>query len=466
MLNTLIKMTNSTIKVMENIVGKDNVLSDYEELLAYSTDSTNIINPSEIAEVVVFVENVQQVSKIMKYAYSKSKPVIARAAGTNLCGACLPKKGGIIIDFAKMNKILGISKDNLICKVEPGVVIEDLQKEVEKLDLFYPPDPSNLKASMIGGSIGLSSGGPHTFKYGSTKDFVIDLEVVLSDGTIMHTGSSCSKDVTGYNMTQLFVGSEGTLGIITQATIRLIPKPDAKRVMLAYFDTLEDTSRTVNDIISNLITPSVIDLMDNNTLKTIESFYPCNLKTDKTAALLIEIDGFKEILDSQYNKIIEICNRNNSSYIQTASTKEEEERIWISRRSSFGATAKLAPNVLTEDVVVPRENIVPLVKGIWEICKKYELKTCIMGHIGDGNIHPNIALDLRNPVERYNFDRAKTELFELALSLNGRLSGEHGIGCEKSEFISKALDPNNLEYMKKIKKLFDPKNILNPGKIF
>lgn len=466
MLNTLIKLTNNTIRTMENIVGKDNVLSAYEELLAYSTDSTNITNPDEIAEVVVFVENVQQVSKIMKYAYSKSKPVIARAAGTNLCGACLPKKGGIIIDFAKMNKILEISKDNLICKVEPGVVIEDLQKEVGKLDLFYPPDPSNLKASMIGGSIGLSSGGPHTFKYGATKDFVIDLEVVLSDGTIMHTGSSCSKDVTGYNMTQLFVGSEGTLGIITQATIRLIPKPEAKRVMLAYFDTLEDTSKTVNDIISNLITPSVIDLMDNNTLKTIESFYPCNLKTDKTAALLIEIDGFKEILDSQYNKIIEICNRNNSSYIQTASTKEEEARIWISRRSSFGATAKLAPNVLTEDVVVPRENIVPLVKGIWEICKKYELKTCIMGHIGDGNIHPNIALDLRNPVERYNFDRAKTELFELALSLNGRLSGEHGIGCEKSEFISKALDPNNLEYMKKIKKLFDPKNILNPGKIF
>ena len=466
MLNTLIKLTNNTIRTMENIVGKDNVLSDYEELLTYSTDSTNITNPNEIAEVVVFVENVQQVSKIMKYAYSKAKPVIARAAGTNLCGACLPKKGGIIIDFAKMNKILEISKDNLICKVEPGVVIENLQKEAEKLDLFYPPDPSNLKASMIGGSIGLSSGGPHTFKYGSTKDFVIDLEVVLSDGTIMHTGSSCSKDVTGYNMTQLFVGSEGTLGIVTQATIRLIPKPEAKRVMLAYFDTLEDTSKTVNDIISNLITPSVIDLMDNNTLKTIESFYPCNLKTDKTAALLIEIDGFKEILDSQYNKIIEICNRNNSSYIQTASTKEEEDRLWISRRSSFGATAKLAPNVLTEDVVVPRENIVPLVKGIWEICKKYELKTCIMGHIGDGNIHPNIALDLRNPVERYNFDRAKTELFELALSLNGRLSGEHGIGCEKSEFISKALDPNNLEYMKKIKKLFDPKNILNPGKIF
>lgn len=466
MINTIIKINNNIVGAMGNIVGKENVLSSYDEVYTYSTDSTNITNPKELADVVVFVENTQQVCRIMKYANAKSIAVIARAAGTNLCGACIPKKGGIIIDFAKMNKIVEISKDNLICKVEPGVVIEDLQKAVEKFDLFYPPDPSNLKVSMIGGSIGLSSGGPHTFKYGSTKDYVIDLEVVLADGSIMHTGSSCSKNVTGYNMTPLFVGSEGTLGVVTQATIRLIPKPEAKRVMLAYFDTLEDTSKTANDIISNLITPSVIDLMDKNTLKTVESFYPCGLQTDKTAALLIEIDGFKSNLDEQYQKIIEICKNNNSSYIQTASTKEEEERIWISRRSSFGATAKLAPNVLTEDVVVPRENIVPLVKGIQEICNKYEIRTCIMGHIGDGNIHPNMALDLRNPVERLNFERAKAELFELALSLKGSLSGEHGIGCEKSAFISKAVDPKTLAMMKQIKKLFDPKNILNPEKIF
>ena len=465
MVNTILKEKN-TVKSMEDIAGKENVLSSYDELYAYSTDSTNITNPDEIAEAVVFPLNTQQVSKIMQYAYLNSIPVVARAAGTNVCGACLPKKGGIILDFARMNKIIEINKNNLFCIVEPGVVIEDLQKAVEKFDLFYPPDPSNLKVSMIGGSIGLSSGGPHTFKYGSTKDYIIDLEVVLSDGTIMHTGSSCSKDVTGYNMTQLFVGSEGTFGIVTKATVKLIPRPEAKRVMLAYYDSLEDTSKTVNEIISNLITPSVIDLIDQNTIKTIESFYPCGMLTDKAAALLIEIDGFKENLDKQYEKIIEICKRNNSSYIQTASTKEEEEKIWVSRRSSFGATAKLAPNVVTEDVVVPREHIVELVNGIKKICDKYNLKTCIMGHIGDGNIHPNIALDLRNPAELNNFKQAKKELFELALSLNGRLSGEHGIGCEKSEFIEKALDPNNLNCMKQIKKLFDPKNILNPGKIF
>ena len=466
MTKTINKIDNNLIQKMQSITGKDNVLSSYDEIYAYSTDSTNITNPNELADVIVFPENTKQVSEIMKYAYEKAIPVTVRSAGTNLCGACLPKKGGIILNIAKMNKILEISKDNLICKVEPGVVIEDLQKEVEKYDLFYPPDPSNLKVSMIGGSIGLSSGGPHTFKYGSTKDYVIDLEIVKSDGTIMHTGSSCSKDVTGYNITQLFIGSEGTLGIVTQATIRLIPKPEAKRVMLAYFDSLEDTSKTANDIISNLITPSVIDLMDKNTLQTVESFYPSGLQTDKTAALLIEIDGFKADLDNQYEKIIEICKNNNSSYIQTANTKEEEDRIWISRRSSFGATAKLAPNVLTEDVVVPRENIVPLVKGIRQICDKYNIKTCIMGHIGDGNIHPNMALDLRNPNELMSFQEVKTKLFELALSLNGTLSGEHGIGCEKSYFITRAIEPNKLELMKQFKQILDPKNILNPGKIF
>ena len=466
MVNLIEKKSNTLVEKMYGILGRNNVLSDYDELYTYSTDSTNITNPDEIAQVVVFPAETHQVSEIMKYAYANNIAVVARAAGTNLCGACLPKKGGIVIDFSKMNKILEINKDNLVARVEPGVVIEDFQKEVEKLNLFYPPDPSNLKVSMIGGSIGLSSGGPHTFKYGSTKDYVIGLEIVLADGRVMKTGSLCSKDVTGYNMTQLFVGSEGTLGIVTQAVIRLIPKPEAKRVMLAYFDSLEDTSKTVNEIISNLITPSVIDLLDKNTLQTIESFYPSGLLTDKEAALLIEIDGFKSNINSQYEQIMNICKKNKASYIQTAATKEEEDRIWIARRSSFGATAKLAPNVVTEDVVVPRENIVKLVKGIWQICSKYELKTCIMGHIGDGNIHPNIALDLRNPKELNNFKRAKTELFELSLSLNGRLSGEHGIGCEKSYFIDKALDSNNLEYMKQIKKLFDPKNILNPGKIF
>ncbi len=465
-MKTIDSIDKSLIQQLEKIVGKGNVLSSYEERYCYSFDSTNISEGATLADAVVFPENTNQVSEIVKYANKNNIPVIARAAATNLVGGCIPKKGGIVVHFSKMNKILEINRNNLYCKVEPGVVIKHLQEAVEEFGLYYPPDPSNLAVSMVGGSIGLSSGGPRSFKYGTTKDYVIDLEVVLADGTVINTGSSCSKNVTGYNLTQLFVGSEGTLGIVTKATMRLIPRPEAKKVMLAYFNNLEDASSSVNAIISNLITPSVIDLIDKNTLATIEKFYPAGLLTDKEAALLIEIDGFKNDLESQYEKIISVCKDNGADYVQTAKDELEAQRIWTARRSSFGATAKLAPNVVTEDVVVPRENIVPLVKGIQNICEKYSLTACIMGHIGDGNIHPNIALDLRNKTELENYKAAKTELFDLAISLGGTLSGEHGIGCEKSAFLPKALSKETIGCMKQIKVLFDPKNLLNPGKIF
>ena len=465
-MKTIESTDKNLINHLEKIVGKENVLSSYEERYCYSFDSTNITEDVSIADAVVFPENTSQVSEIVKYSSQNNIPIVARAAATNLVGGCIPKRGGIVIHFSKMNKILEINRNNLYCKVQPGVVVKDLQSAVEEFGLYYPPDPSNLAVSMIGGSIGLSSGGPRSFKYGTTKDYVIDLEVVLADGTVINTGSSCSKNVTGYNLTQLFVGSEGTLGLVTQATIKLVPQPEAKRVMLAYFNDLEGASSSVNAIISNLITPSVIDLIDKNTLATIEKFYPAGLLVDKEAALLIEIDGFKNDLDLQYEKIISICKDNGADYFQLAKNEEDAKRIWTARRSSFGATAKLAPNVVTEDVVVPRESIVPLVKGIQKICEKYSLKACIMGHIGDGNIHPNIALDLRNEDELNNYKSAKTELFDLAISLGGTLSGEHGIGCEKSMFLPKVLSKETIQCMKQIKMLFDPKNILNPGKIF
>lgn len=465
-MNTTVKIDKNLINELLKIVGRANVLAEVEERYCYSFDATNISESSNIADVVVFPQNTDEVSKIVKYANDFNIPIVPRCAGTNHVGGCIPKNGGIIISFAKMDRILEINQNNLYCKVEPGVVIADLKNEVEKLGLFYPPDPSNFAVSMVGGSIALSSGGPTSFKYGTTKDYIIDLEVVLADGSVINTGCACAKNVTGYNLTQLFVGSEGTLGIVTEATIRLIPKPEAKRVMLAYFKSLEDASNTVSAIISHLITPAVLDLMDKNTLSTIEKFYPSGLLVDEEAALLIEIDGYKEALDRQYENIISVCKMNNVSHIQTAKTEEEASRIWTARRSSFGATAKLAPVVVTEDVVVPRENIVKLVLGIQNLCKKYSLKVCIMGHIGDGNIHPNIALDPRNPEELSNYKLAKEELYDLTVSLGGTLSGEHGIGCEKSAYLNKVLSEKTIECMKQIKNSFDPKNILNPGKIF
>ena len=455
-------ITNNMVK----IVGRKNVLSNFEERYCYSVDATNVKELKGIATTVVFPHTTEEVSKIMQYAYKYSVPVVPRSAGTSVSGGALPLQSGIVLDFSKMDKIIEINKDNLYCIAQSGVVIQKLQEEVKKQGLFYPPDPSSLAVSMLGGSIAMSSGGARSFKYGTTKDYVINLEVVLADGRVINTGVNCSKNVTGYNLTQLFVGSEGTLGVITQATLRLIPQPSSKKVLFAYFDTLEDTSNTVNNIISALITPSVIDILDKNTLLTIEKYNPVGLLTDKEAALLIEVDGDEETIKKQYEQIIEICKNNRSAFIKTAETIEEMEKIWTTRRSSFGATAKLAPDVVTEDIVVPRENIVKAVRGIREICDKYNLKTCIMGHIGDGNIHPNFALDLSNKKEKENFEKLKDELFSYAISVDGTLSGEHGIGVHKKKYLSRAIDENAYKLMKNLKEFFDKDNILNKEKMF
>lgn len=466
-LKTILREKNKNlISALEKIVGHSNVLSNDDERYCYSFDATNIADNQGIADVVVFPETTQHVSEIVKFANKSNIPIVPRCAGTNHVGGCIPCNGGIVISFSKMNKVIDVNKDNLYCVVEPGVVVGDLKNTVAECGLYYPPDPANYAVSMIGGSIALSSGGPTSFKYGTTKDYILGLEVVMADGTVMNMGSTCAKDVTGYNLTQLFVGSEGTLGIVTKATIKLIPQPEAKRVMLVYFKSIEEASSAVNSIISNLITPAVIDLLDKNTLSTIEKFYPSGLKVDEEAALLIEIDGYKEGLDSQYERIIELCQLNGVSYVQSAKSKDEADRIWTARRASFGATAKLAPVVVNEDIVVPRENIVKLISGLKDICRRYALNVCIMGHIGDGNLHPNIALDPRNERELENYKKAQVELYDLTIELGGTLSGEHGIGCEKSMFLSKALSKETIDSMKQIKKMFDPKNILNPGKIF
>lgn len=457
------------IEKIKNIVSPINVLTDVEERYVYALDATNKQNINNLPDVVVFVQTVKQVQEIMKLAYKHGVAVIARGAGTNLVGGCIvqkARKGNIILNFSKMNKILEINQENLTARVQSGVVIGDLQEEAEKLGLFYPPDPSNLKVSTIGGSIALSSGGPRTFKYGNTKDYVIDLKIVTADGRIINTGSNTAKNSTGYHLSSLFVGSEGTLGVVVEALLKLIPKPEGSKMILAYFDKVSDAANAVNVILKNKLRPATLDILDQNTLQTIEQFYPAGLLTDKAAALFIEVDGYLDSLNYQQNKVVNLCKAEGASGVQFSKTEEEAQRIWTSRRSSFGACAKLKPNVVAEDVVVPREKIAELVDGIKKICDKNKLLVCIMGHIGDGNVHPNIPLDLNSDEDVKNYAKAKDEIHQLALDLGGTLSGEHGIGCEKSKYMTNAIDDVTLEYMKRIKKVFDDKNILNPNKIF
>ena len=457
---------NKITAELSRILPKDNILSTLEECYVYSQDGTNTRTSDKFPDVVIFPETIEEIQKIMKFANTNNIPVTGRGAGTNLIGACLPDFGGIVMNFSKMNNILEINKTDMTAIVQPGVVIGDLQKELDKFGLFFPPDPSNLRVSTIGGAIAQSAGGPKTFKYGTTKDYILGLKIVLADGTLMTTGGNTIKNATGYPLTQLFIGSEGTLGIVVEATLKLIPKPESTRVMLAYFDNIEDATLSVNNIIDSKIFPSTIDFMDKNSIKTVEKFYPANLKTDKEAALIIEIDGSKDSVQTDGDKLKEILISSKATDVTISNSAEEYEKIWTARRSSFAAAAKLRPDVVTDDVIVPRSKLPELIKGINEICSKYNLETCVVGHVGDGNVHPQIALNLENKEEHKNYINAKKEIYNLTISLGGTLSAEHGIGAEKKQYLPMAIDNTALEYMKKIKYIFDPKNILNPNKIF
>ncbi len=462
----MLMKTNKLISDLKKSLSSCNVLETLEERYAYAQDATNIKEIKNLPDVVVFVENIEQVQNVVKLANKYKTPIICRGAGTNVVGACSTEHGGIILNFSKMNKILEINRENMTARVQSGVVLGDLQKAVESFGLFYPPDPSNLAVSTIGGSIAQSSGGAKSFKYGTTKDYVIDMKVVMANGEILQTGSNTIKNATGYNLNTLFVGSEGTLGIVIEATIKLIPKPESKKVLMAYFDTVKKAVSAVNKIIEHRIFPATIDFMDKNAIQTVEKFYPANLLTDKEAALIIEIDGFECSMDYQEKIIVNTLNSSNASAIQASHNEEEYNRIWTARRSSMGACAKMKPNVTTDDVIVPRENLEKLVLGIREICEKYNLAVCMVGHVGDGSVHPQIPIDYSDEAEYKRYKLAKAEIYDLTAKLDGILSGEHGVGSLKREHISKVVNSVALDYMRQIKKTFDPNNILNPYKIF
>lgn len=459
-------MKNKLISDLKKTLPAENVLTTLEERYVYAQDATNIPQIKNLPDAVVFVDSIEQVQNVVKLANRYKIPVICRGAGTNVVGACVVEHGGIILNFSRMNKILEINSVNMTARVQPGVIVGDLQKQVDEIGLFYPPDPSNLAVSTIGGSIAQSSGGAKTFKYGSTKDYVIDMLVVMANGELLRTGANTIKNATGYNLGSLFVGSEGTLGIVVEATLKLIPKPEAKKVFMAYFDTVKEAVNAVNSIIDRKIFPATIDFMDKNAIQTVEKFYPAGLLTDKDAALLIEVNGFKVSMDYQEKVILEILQMSNASAIQSSHNDDEYNKIWTARRSSMGACAKLKPNVTTDDVIVPRENLAELVEGIRNICKKYNLTPCLVGHVGDGSVHPQIPIDYNDEDEYKNYKLAKSEIYDLTARLGGILSGEHGIGLMKRDHINKVINSVAIDYMRQIKKTFDPNNILNPYKIF
>jgi glycolate oxidase len=365
-----------------------------------------------------------------------------------------------------MNKILEIDEENLTVTVQPGVITLDMIHAIEEKGLFYPPDPSSMKISTIGGNINENSGGLRGLKYGVTRDYVIGLEAVLPNGDIIRTGGKLAKDVAGYDLTRLFVGSEGTLGVITEATLKLIPMPETRKTMLALYQDLSAAARSVSKIIANKIIPTTLEFLDQATLKVVEDYAQIGLPTDVQAVLLIEQDGPPEVVERDIQKIAEVCKLENAVSIQIAATEEEAMALRTARRAALSAVARLAPTTILEDATVPRSEIANMVKAINEITEKYQLTICTFGHAGDGNLHPTCATDARNHEEMERVEKAFAEIFEKAIELGGTITGEHGVGAMKAPYLEWKLKKEGIAAMMGIKQAFDPNNIMNPGKVF
>jgi len=456
-------ITPKILKEIESIVGKDDLLTEKEDRICYSYDATNL---KFLPEAIIFPQNTEEISRILKIANREKIPVFPRGAGSGFSGGSLPVNGGVVLATSKMDRILELDEENLTVDVEPGVVTEKLQKFVEAKGLFYPPDPASLKFSTIGGNIAECSGGPRALKYGVTRDYVLGLEIVLPTGEIMSTGAKTAKSVVGYDLTRLMVGSEGTLGIITKATLRLIPLPEEKNTLLVLFKKIEAAALAVTNIIKSRVIPSTLEFMDKDSIKCVEDYSGMGLSDNVDALLLIEVDGGKELVENQAETIKKICLDNGAKEVRIAGDKREVKKLWQLRRSISPALAKLKPNKINEDIVVPRSKIPDAIIGIRRIAGKYNLTNANFGHAGDGNIHVNIMIDKSLKDELNRAEEAVKEIFELVISLGGTISGEHGIGTTKMPYIGMELSQLAIDIMKKIKHALDPKGILNPGKIF
>jgi glycolate oxidase len=450
---------------LKEIVGEDNYFEEYEDLICYSYDATHLTG--KIPSITLYPSNTYQVSEIMKIAYEEGIPVIPRGAGSGIAGSYVPMvDNAIIVDLRKMNKIIEIDRENLTATVEAGVVTLDFQTEVEKHGLLYPPDPASQKISTIGGNVATNAGGPRGAKYGNTLAYVLGLEVVLADGRILKTGSKCIKQSSGYNLTKMFVGSEGTLGIITKVTVRLIPKPESKRTMLAIFDRVEDASRAVSNIVAKRMVPATLELMDNKMIKLIDQFKPTSFPLDAEAILIIEVEGEEVVVDKQLDVIRQICSEVNARFFKVAENAKQADEIWEARRSAYGVASRAKPSCLVEDVTVPRTKFPEIIKKIKEISEKYKVDTVILAHAGDGNTHPLILTDSKDEEEMKRVKKALEEIALEGIRLGGTLSGEHGIGVLKKDWMLQEHGEIGLSVMQSIKKALDPKGILNPGKLW
>ena len=451
------------IDELKRLLGPENVATDLQDLICYGYDATQM---EFLPDAVVHPAGPEEVSAVLKLANRERIPVFPRGAGSGFTGGALPKGGGIVLVTTRMNRILRIDTENLIAEVEPGVVTEEFQQAVEKLGLFYPPDPASLKFSTLGGNVAENAGGPRCVKYGVTRDFVMGLEVVLPTGEIIRTGTETYKAVVGYDLTRLLTGSEGTLGVITKIIFKLLPLPEAKKTMLTIFDSIDGAAKAVSTVIGARIIPTTLEFMDYATLQCVDRRFNLGIPTEGRAVLIIEVDGDKELIEKQAARIQEIIAPLGLVQCKVAKDAAESEALWRVRRLVSPSLRDVNPTKYNEDIVVPRSKVPDVIRQIEQIQKKYDIPIVNFGHAGDGNIHVNVMIDREIPGMEEKAHEAIREVFQAALDLNGTMSGEHGVGLAKQPYIPMELSPAQIGAMKAIKAALDPNNILNPGKMF
>jgi glycolate oxidase len=446
------------------IVGSENVLTSPEDTIPYGFDGTAALKGP--VSVVVLPGSTEEISAVVKFAAEYGRAIVTRGSGTGLSGGSVPSEGCIILCLTRLDKILSVDAANLTVRAQCGVITAAIDAAVQKHGLFYPPDPGSMKISTIGGNVAENSGGLRGLKYGVTRDYVMGLEVVLPDGRIAQFGNACVKDVAGYSMKDLFIGSEGTLGIITEVLLKVLPRPAARRTMLASYDRMEDAAQTVSDIIAAKIIPCTLEFLDRMTIGCVEDYAKIGLPRDCEALLLMETDGHPAAVAEEAEQMLALARARGARDVRVARDDAEALQLASARRSAFAALARVRPTTILEDVTVPRDKLAEMVAFVAEVAKKHQLLVGTFGHMGDGNLHPTFLTDERDAAEMARVHEALEEIVTKTLALGGTITGEHGVGLAKKAWLRRQVGENSHDLMREIKRAWDPRNLLNPGKIF
>jgi len=452
------------IDVLITLLGRENVLTEREDLIPYSFDATAVFR--RMPAVAVFPRTAAEVSAVLKLAASHKVPVVARGSGTGLSGGSVPTEGSLVLCLVRMDRIVELDARNFTLRAQAGVPTQAIFEAADAAGLFYPPDPGSMKVSTIGGNVAENSGGLRGLKYGVTRDYVMGLEVVLANGDICRLGNKCVKDVAGYSLKDLFIGSEGTLGVVTEVLLRLLPRPAARQTILATYARMDAAAATVSAIIEAKIVPCTLEFLDSKTIRCVEDFAHVGLPLDAEALLLIEADGHPAAVAEDAARILDLCRENGATSVRLAADAAEASRLATARRSAFSALARVKPTTILEDATVPRSELARMIRFIQATAARHRLDIATFGHFGDGNLHPTFLTNERDTDEMHRVELAMREIFTEALALGGTITGEHGVGLAKKAFLREQVGDASYALLKQVKRTLDPGNTLNPGKIF